>query len=183
MTFSVAEINTSGAGYQLELFGEFSTIELISLAPASGCCTRCSRRFVSLMGLKPVLGRLLNASDDGREAESVVVLTHRFWTNFFKSDPSVIGKPMRFTSGVSTIVGVLEPSVPYPVETEFIANMVTSPHHLGATMNVERVHRMTELFGRLARARPSKPRRGTPPPTPPWSARTVSHTRKRRTCS
>ena len=28
--------------------------------------------------------------------------------------------------------------------------MVTSPHHLGATMNIERVHRMTELFGRLA---------------------------------
>jgi predicted permease len=28
--------------------------------------------------------------------------------------------------------------------------MVASPHHLGATMNVERMHRMTELFGRLA---------------------------------
>ena len=40
--------------------------------------------------------------------------------------------------------------MPYPVDTEIIANMVTSPHHLGATMNIERVHRMTELFGRLA---------------------------------
>ena len=28
--------------------------------------------------------------------------------------------------------------------------MVTSPHHLGATMVTERTHRMTELFGRLA---------------------------------
>ena len=89
-------------------------------------------------------------ADDGREAAGVVVLTHRFWTSFFNSDPSVIGKPMPFSSGTATIVGVLEPSVPYPVDTEIIANMVTSPHHLGATMNVERVHRMTELFGRLA---------------------------------
>jgi predicted permease len=47
-------------------------------------------------------------------------------------------------------VGVLEPSVPYPSATEIIANVVTSPHHLSATMVDGRVHRMTELFGRLA---------------------------------
>jgi predicted permease len=40
--------------------------------------------------------------------------------------------------------------VPYPAETQIIANVVTSPHHLGATMVTERTHRMTELFGRLA---------------------------------
>src|SRR6202035_1374179 len=50
----------------------------------------------------------------------------------------------------ATIVGVLEPSVPYPAETQIIANVVTSPHHLSATMVTGRVHRMTELFGRLA---------------------------------
>jgi predicted permease len=40
--------------------------------------------------------------------------------------------------------------VPYPTETEIIANVVTSPHHMGATMVTGRTHRMTELFGRLA---------------------------------
>ena len=48
------------------------------------------------------------------------------------------------------IVGVLEPSVPYPVATEIIANVVTSPHHLSATMVTGREHRMTEVFARLA---------------------------------
>src|SRR5205823_9167371 len=38
----------------------------------------------------------------------------------------------------------------YPADTEIIANVVTSPHHLGATMVTNRSHRMTELFGRLA---------------------------------
>ncbi|HKD75320.1 MAG TPA: FtsX-like permease family protein, partial [Ktedonobacterales bacterium] len=33
---------------------------------------------------------------------------------------------------------------------EIIANVVTSPHHLSATMVTGRIHRMTELFGRLA---------------------------------
>src|SRR6202030_75312 len=50
----------------------------------------------------------------------------------------------------ATIVGVLWPSVPYPVETEMIANIVTSPHHLSATMVTGREHRMTEVFARLA---------------------------------
>src|SRR5262249_17942807 len=67
-----------------------------------------------------------------------------------KSDPSVIGRTIRLGDRSATIVGVLEPSVPYPTQTEIIANVVTSPHHLDATMVEGRVHRMTELFGRLA---------------------------------
>ena len=39
--------------------------------------------------------------------------------------------------------------MPYPVDTEIIANIVTSPHHLDALMVTGRTHRMTELFGRL----------------------------------
>ena len=62
----------------------------------------------------------------------------------------MIGKTVPLGDRSATIVGVLEPSVPYPTETEIIANVVTSPHHLSATMVDGRVHRMTELFGRLA---------------------------------
>src|SRR5262249_24410876 len=76
--------------------------------------------------------------------------THRFWTTALQSDPSVIGKAIRLGDRSATIVGIVEPSVPYPTETEIIANVVTSPHHLDATMVEGRVHRMTDLFGRLA---------------------------------
>jgi predicted permease len=154
MTFSVAEYNDIKApATSIAAFGEFSTIEFTMLGDGEPRLLHAGvvgGSYFDVMGLRPVLGRLLNPADDGPGAESAVVLTHRFWTTFFNSDPSVIGKPLRLTSGTSTIVGVLEPSIPYPVETEIIANMVTSPHHLGATMNIERVHRMTELFGRLA---------------------------------
>ncbi|MDH4066285.1 MAG: ABC transporter permease, partial [Acidobacteriota bacterium] len=83
-------------------------------------------------------------------AEGVVVLTHRFWSTSLGADPSVIGRTIRLGPRTATVIGVLEPSVPYPADTEIIANVVTSPHHLGATMVTERTHRMTELFGRLA---------------------------------
>ena len=109
--------------------------------------------YFEVMGLHPVLGRLLDMRDDGPKAAGAVVLTYRFWTTAFKADPSVIGKVVRLESfgpRTATVVGVLEPSVPYPAETEIIANVVTSPHHLSATMVTGRIHRMTELFGRLA---------------------------------
>jgi predicted permease len=106
------------------------------------------------MGLRPVLGRLLNPSDDGPNAAGAIVLTYRFWNAALHADPGVIGKTVRLESysgaRMATIVGVLEPSVPYPVATEIIANVVTSPHHLSATMVTGREHRMTEVFARLA---------------------------------
>ena len=101
------------------------------------------------MGLRPVLGRLLNPQDDGAKAAGAAVLTYRFWTTSLNGDPNVVGKTIRLGPRTATVVGVLEPSVPYPADTEIIANVVTSPHHLGAMMITNRTHRMTELFGRL----------------------------------
>jgi predicted permease len=110
--------------------------------------------YFEVMGLRPVLGRLLTPSDDGPNAAGAIVLTYRFWRSSLKADPHVLGKTVRLESysgaRMATIVGVLEPSVPYPVETEIIANLVTSPHHLSATMVTGRTHRMTEVFARLA---------------------------------
>lgn len=109
--------------------------------------------YFDVMGLHPVLGRLLDARDDGPSAAGAVVLTYNFWKNAFHSNPDVLGKVVKlgsFGTRTATVVGVLEPCVPYPAETELIANIVTSPHHLSATMVTGRMHRMTELFGRLA---------------------------------
>src|SRR5204862_4169769 len=106
--------------------------------------------YFDVMGLRPVLGRLRNTGGDGPNAAGAAVLTHRFWMTSLKGDPTVVGRTIRLGTRSATIVGVLEPSVPYPSETEVIANVVTSPHHLSATMVTGREHRMTEIFGRLS---------------------------------
>ncbi|HZL93340.1 MAG TPA: ABC transporter permease, partial [Vicinamibacterales bacterium] len=152
--FSVPEIDDLKARVKsVGTFGDFSTIAFTMIGleePRVVSAGVVSGSYFDVMGLRPVLGRLINASDDGPQAAGVVVLTHRFWTTAYKNDPSVIGKTVRLDSRVATVIGILEPSVPYPTETEIIANVVTSPHHLSATMVTGRVHRMTELFGRLA---------------------------------
>jgi putative ABC transport system permease protein len=153
-TFSVPEIgDLKSRVTTIGAFGDFSTVEFTMLGFGEPRVVRAGvvgGSYFDVMGLRPVLGRLLNRHDDGPAAAGAAVLTHRFWTTSLESDPAVIGKTIRLGPRSATVVGVLEPSVPYPADTEIIANVVTSPHHLGATMVTQRTHRMTELFGRLA---------------------------------
>ena len=152
--FSVPEIQDLRSRVKsVSAFGDFSTIgfTMVGLGePREVRSGVVGGSYFAVMGLNPVLGRLLGPNDDGPNAAGAAVLTYRFWTTALKSDPSVVGKTVRLGTRPATIVGVLEPSVPYPAETEIIANVVTSPHHLSATMVQGRIHRMTELFGRLA---------------------------------
>jgi putative ABC transport system permease protein len=155
LTFSVPEIDDfKSRATTVAAFGDFSTVDFTLIGfghdPRHVKAGVVGGSFFEVMGLRPVLGRLLTAADDGPAAPGAAVLTHRFWTTVLQSDPSVIGQAIRLGPGSATVVGVLEPSVPYPEETQLIANIVTSPHHLGAAMTTARTHRMTELFGRLA---------------------------------
>src|ERR1035438_10479231 len=152
--FSVPEIRDLRDGVKsLSAFGDFSTIGFTMVGvgePREIQAGVVGGSYFSVMGLHPVLGRRLGPQDDGPAAAVAAVLTYRFWTTTLKSDPTVLGKTVRLGTRTATVVGVLEPSVPYPAETQLFANVVTSPHHLSATMVTGRVHRMTELFGRLA---------------------------------
>jgi predicted permease len=153
-TFSVPEIQDLRDRVKtISEFGDFSTIgfTLVGLGePREVRAGVVGGSYFEVMGLHPVVGRLLDMHDDGPAAAGAAVLTYRFWTTVLKSDPSVLNKSIRLGDRPAAVVGVLEPSVPYPAETEIIANVVTSPHHLSATMVTGRVHRMTEIFGRLA---------------------------------
>src|SRR5271156_2878600 len=156
-TFSVPELKDLEAGIRsVSEFGDFSQMSftMIGLGEPRGVRGGVvSGNYFEVMGLRPVLGRLIGPQDDGPNAAGVIVLTYRFWSTVYKKDPGVLGKTVRLSSlgdRSATVIGVLEPSVPYPADTEIIGNMVTSPHHLSATMVTGRIHRMTELFGKLA---------------------------------
>ncbi len=155
--FSVPELqDLSSSVKSVSAFGDFSTMGFTMIGLGEPRSIRggvVGGTYFDVMGLHPVLGRLIGPQDDGPKAAGVVVLTYRFWATAFHKDPSVIGKTVRLGSigdRTATVIGILEPCVPYPQDTEIIANIVTSPHHLSATMVTGRIHRMTELFGRLA---------------------------------
>jgi predicted permease len=155
MTFSMPEVRDLQANARtISAFGDFSTVDFSVIGfgtePRVVTAGVVNGSFFEVMGLRPALGRLVNRGDEGPAAPGVAVLTHRFWSTVLHGDSAMVGKSIRIGRGVATIVGVLEPCAPYPAETQLFANVVTSPHHLGATMVDDRTHRMTELFGRLA---------------------------------
>ena len=156
-TFSVPEIkDIESSVHSIEEFGDFSVIGFTMIGLGEPREIRggvVGGTYFDVMGLHPVLGRLVGPQDDGPNAAGVVVLTYRFWSTVLRRDPNVIGKTVRLGSigdRMATVIGVLEPSIPYPADTDIMANIVTSPHHLSATMVTGRIHRMTDLFGKLA---------------------------------
>ena len=153
ITFSVPEIQDLRSGVKsLADVAEFSVLGFTVVGLGEPRQIRggvVTGNYFDVMGLRAAQGRLLNRSDDGPSAAAVVVLTHQFWSGALRRDPDVIGKTIRLGARSALIVGVLEPSLPYPAATEVIANLASSPHHMGATMSSDRQHRMTEVFARM----------------------------------
>jgi len=106
--------------------------------------------YFQIMGLSPVIGRLLNDGDDGTNVPPVMVLTHEYWMKRFGGDRGVVGKSVRLGGKAVTIVGVVQPAPYFPNRIDALLNMVISEHHTSAMMVHGRTHRMTEMIARLA---------------------------------
>ena len=73
-------------------------------------CDLVSGTYFSVLGLRPVLGRLLADSDDQAPGSGpVAVISYGWWKRRFATDPSVIGKTVQFGTKGYTIVGVAPP--------------------------------------------------------------------------
>ncbi|MHB1327648.1 MAG: ABC transporter permease [Gemmatimonadales bacterium] len=106
--------------------------------------------YFSVMGLRPVLGRLTTPEDDGTGVPPVMVLTHEYWLNRFRGDSSVVGKTVLVDNRAVTVIGVVQSAPYFPGRMDALMNMVFSEHHTSATMVHGRTHRMTEMIARLA---------------------------------
>src|SRR5215472_10092510 len=93
--FSVPEIHDIGAGLKnIQELGTFSAVNFTMVGlgdPREIRAGVVDGNYFDVMGLRPVVGRLLNPNDDGPNAPGAVVLTYRFWTNALHSDRGVIG--------------------------------------------------------------------------------------------
>jgi predicted permease len=108
--------------------------------------------FFKVLGMKPILGRTLVPEDQNQGVQPVAVLTHDYWTRAFGADPGVIGQMLDLTVKKAVIVGVLEPGSHYATQRkqDFYVNYAANDHYMSASMQDERVHRMTDVYARLA---------------------------------
>src|SRR4029077_18573971 len=109
-TFSVPEVNDfKSRATTISAFGDFSTVDFTMVGlgdqPRIVKAGVVGGSFFEVMGLRPVLGRLFNAQDDGPKAAGAAVLTYRFWATSLNSDPTVVGKTVRPGPRSATVVG------------------------------------------------------------------------------
>ena len=62
-----------------------------------------------VLGVSPLLGRLITEDDDRGQGASVAVISHALWQRKYRGDPGVIGQPLQVGTRVLTIVGVTPP--------------------------------------------------------------------------
>jgi predicted permease len=66
-----------------------------------------SGNFFSVLGVNPLLGRLLTESDDQTPgAHPIAVISFNFWQRRFGADPNIVGKTINLNSYPFTIIGV-----------------------------------------------------------------------------
>ncbi len=94
---SVAAYEFNGAWPQLVQIGDASAT--VDNALVTG-------NYFDVLGVRPVLGRLLHESDDAPGAPPVIVLGEMFWRTTLGADPTIVGKRVRIVGSIATVAGV-----------------------------------------------------------------------------
>jgi predicted permease len=71
--------------------------------------------FFPLLGVSPALGRVFKAEEFEPGADNVIVLSDRFWTRRFGSDPNIVGRKIQLDGKTVEIVGVMPPGFEHPM--------------------------------------------------------------------
>jgi putative ABC transport system permease protein len=68
-----------------------------------------SSEFFPLLGVQPLLGRVIDAADDRPKAPEVAVLSYRMWQQRFGGDAGVVGRVVSLSDRPVQIIGVMPP--------------------------------------------------------------------------
>src|SRR5918995_1238101 len=111
-----------------------------------------SHNFFDLLGIKPILGRSFTASDDVRDAEAVLILSHTYWRTKFGGDPNIVGQVFEMNDRPHRVIGVL-PNVPhYPQENDVYMPVLACPFRAQGERAIPQNRRAfgaLNVFGRL----------------------------------
>jgi predicted permease len=69
---------------------------------------------VPALGTRPELGRGFTAEEE-KAGTRVILISHSLWTTQFGSDPAVVGRGVRLSGDLYTVIGVMPPSFLFPV--------------------------------------------------------------------
>jgi predicted permease len=71
--------------------------------------------FFPMLGVQPAHGRYFKTEEFEPNADNVIVLSDRFWTRRFGSDPNIVGQKIQLDGKTVEIVGVMPPGFEHPI--------------------------------------------------------------------
>ena len=80
--------------------------------------TRATASFFDVMRVRPALGRVFTAKEEGPRSAPVAVIGHSLWRSAFGGDPAVLGQTVRLNGAPHTIIGVMPAGFAQPQGTE-----------------------------------------------------------------
>jgi len=108
-----------------------------------------SGNYFTVLGVKPVLGRLIVASDESQTAPPVLVLSYAYWKKEFNGHRNIIGRTFEMNDRVHTVVDVLPPLPEYPEADDVYMATTSCPFRSAPAMIANRDGRMLTGFARL----------------------------------
>ena len=100
---------------QRQLFSEVAAINTEDFNLTGGDhperlqCGEATSGLFTVLGIRPVLGRVFTYDEDRPGRNQVVLLTEGLWKRRFGADPSVLGRTIRLNGKPYTVVGIVPP--------------------------------------------------------------------------
>ena len=105
-----------------------------------------SPAFFSVLGIKPIRGRVFLSGEDERGKDLVAVISESLWQRRFDSDPNIVGRSLNLDDKSFTVVGVIARGVQAPVLSDEIELWAPISHGFGFT---NRYGHYLNVIGRL----------------------------------
>ncbi len=83
-----------------------------------------SASLLSMLGVRPIAGRVFRTGEDSVGAARVVILGEAVWRRRFSSDPGVVGRSVNLGGEPYTIIGVVPTRLTYPAAAEIYVPLV-----------------------------------------------------------
>ena len=78
-----------------------------------------SPNLFALLGVQPIMGRLLGEEDNRLGVPPTVLISHDMWTTHLARDPNVVGRVIKLSDTHYSIVGVMPPGFNHEVQNTF----------------------------------------------------------------
>jgi putative ABC transport system permease protein len=86
-----------------------ANISIRNQPPERTSCALVTGNYFQALGVRPLLGRLIEPGDDRPESPAVAVVSHEYWRNRLGSDPAIIGSTITLNQSIFIVIGVLTP--------------------------------------------------------------------------